>query len=38
MHTGEVSGEYSNLSGKYQTSDDLKQLIKDIDKQLMKLT
>lgn len=29
MHTGEVSGAYSNLSGKYQTSDDLQQLVKD---------
>ena len=28
-HTGEVSGEYSNLSGKYQTSDDLQELIKN---------
>lgn len=27
QHTGEVSGEYSNLSGKYQTSTDLKKLI-----------
>ncbi len=29
QHTGEVSGEYSNLSGKYQTTTDLKKLIKD---------
>lgn len=29
QHTGEVSGEYSNLSGKYQTSSDLKELIKN---------
>jgi len=29
MHTGEVSGEYSNLSGKYQTSVDLDELIKE---------
>ena len=29
QQTGEVSGEYANLSGKYQTSTDLKQLVKD---------
>lgn len=27
MHTGEVSGEYANLSGKYQTSTDIKELV-----------
>lgn len=27
QHTGEVSGEYANLSGKYQTSTDLDQLV-----------
>lgn len=27
QHTGEVSGEYANLSGKYQTSTDLKELM-----------
>lgn len=27
QHTGEVDGEYSRLSGKYQTSDDIKDLI-----------
>lgn len=29
QHTGDVSGEYANLSGKYQTSTDLKALVKD---------
>lgn len=35
QHTGEVSGEYSNLSGKYQTSTDLKKLIADWSPQQM---
>jgi dCTP deaminase len=29
METGEVEGSYDNLSGKYQTSDDLQKLMKD---------
>lgn len=29
QHTGEVTGEYSNLSGKYQTATDLDELIKN---------
>jgi dCTP deaminase len=29
METGEVEGSYDNLSGKYQTSDDLEKLMKD---------
>jgi deoxycytidine triphosphate deaminase len=29
QHTGEVTGEYSNLSGKYQTSTDIEELVKN---------
>ena len=35
MHTGEVSGEYANLSGKYQASTDIKKLIKEWQPSLM---
>lgn len=35
QHTGDVSGEYSNLSGKYQASTELKKLVKDWSPQQM---